>query len=270
MLQFLKKLLRRSERDAALELGSNDYAAKLNQYLCDGKISPEECEELHRIATSYGLMPNELLPLQRRACRFLFEKLSADGVLTEEEFYALERVSSSFGFSMPDVGCDQQRIKQLYTLPAIEAGNIPYLAGQEDLPQFGIFLDQNELMAWMAAAHYKKHSLKSVVVGGRSSGVSVRIMRGVTVSNRKYDVEREKQDVVDTLDCGMFWISNKRVGFNGTRKSFVIKLNDIYSADISGTAVVLRKKNRETPFILDVVSEDWDIGTAMLRQLLRK
>jgi len=107
-------------------------------------------------------------------------------------------------------------------------------------------------------------------VVGRSSGVSVRVMRGVSVRSGESVGTPVETDILTPRGTGIFAISTKHIFFNGQR-SFRIPLGKVVSAqrttDDGATVEIVRDRASSLPEYFGIHKWDADFVVALIHLL---
>jgi len=158
--------------------------------------------------------------------------------------YLIESQKKSFFGSYGDVGKQikeftelieplQETRKRVEYRASIINGNIPII----EVPD-GILLKKDEFTVMTDnPVEYCQEKTKTTYYGG---GGSVRIMKGVTIRGGKG--VPVKEEYLATIDIGRLTLTNKRLIFNGNRKSTTIPLTKIASIDKYNDGIAVTKE----------------------------
>ena len=69
-------------------------------------------------------------------------------------------------------------------------------------------------------------------------------------------------------DTGCFWLTNQRFGFEGNRKSIVIKYDKVLRFELTPNGLVITKEGRESPYLLGL--DDYEVPAAILSHILNR
>ena len=255
MFNFITKYL-------AVKKGKKEYEAKLTQALRDGKLTADEQQELKDALDHYGLEKKDLIAIQQKAFAMTFQQSISDKKITDDEKIALEALINFFGLSLEEIRFDQRSFNKFYTLGLLEKGIFPQMNNADT----GLILKKDETMYWLCAAQAKKH--KSVTQRVNYGGLtgSVRIAKGLRYRVGSLNVSRVTSDVVAVEDIGLFWITNKRIGFKGAKKDFAVPYEKILSFDVTPAGMIIAKDGRETPYI--IAPDDFDVPCAIISKVM--
>lgn len=114
--EWLRRLTK-SVPDTGDEL-SDRYAAFLAKAMVDGELSEKELAQLSRVATEYGLTPEDVSELHEHYLKQLVIEAWADGVLTSRERFWLGRIAD-------ELSIEQGRFLQLLMRPSSVSSQEP-------------------------------------------------------------------------------------------------------------------------------------------------
>jgi hypothetical protein len=169
----------------------------------------------------------------------------ADDVLTEQEEAHLDALASAFGVQVSDLAGKNHAMFEEYVVARINDGH--------PLPD-----DSTPLIAHAGETAYyptfKVDLMKEVVdreMRGHSSGVSVRIAKGVTY---RIGQVRAHSVVIGTHleaeDSGSFVVTDRRAVFIGSRKTLEFRRDRLVGLDQYGNGLRLNVSNRQAASLL--------------------
>jgi hypothetical protein len=255
MLESIKTFL--AKRGAA-----EDYRQALQRFLSDGKLDEIHEKHLEQLASQAGLDKSELRRIHQEATSAFFSQLlTADG-LTEEVKTGLETLMQRFNLHAVESDFSKETFNRHYWLALVDKGILPTL----DSSSVGITLARKETLHWITFASLKKWARKGDPVSFGGALGTVRVMRG-----QKYQLGTLKstpivEEVLADEDGGKFWLTNRRLGFHGRKKTFTIPLNKVVSFDLFHDGMAIRKEGRESPLIVGLVNMEF--SAAVLSSLM--
>ena len=131
-------------------------------------------------------------------------------------------------------------------------------------------LQRNERLIFIQEkVRYAEIRVRRQVVG-RSSGVSFRVMRGVSVRSGDSVGTPVEDDILTPRGAGIFAVSNKHIFFSGQR-SFRIPLGKVVSAQSTtggpGTVEIVRDRASSLPEYFGIHNWDADFVVALIHLL---
>jgi hypothetical protein len=197
-------------------ISANQLYRKVCQDAAQNFISADECDDIVR--RGFGSMIRAVL---------------ADGNLTEAQDKHIEELLRAFGVSLDQLGAHGTALidarTKAHVLRALDAGQIGPV--KIDGP-FAPRLDAGEHALWaFKEARYLTMRSRTQYVGF-SSGVSVRIMRGVYYRVGTFRGEPLRTEYLNTEDNGTLAIATQNVYFVGARKALKIPLIKVASAQL--------------------------------------
>lgn len=218
--------------------------------------------------------------------KMLFESV-ADGSLTQEEIFELERNKEKFGISDEEIkkfkidtylsafhatkadgiitSEEEDELKKIQEYLKIPDESI--ITSKEELSKlrllneiqngnipevqiFNLIKQKGEKAYWSESGNILEEKVIKRGYVGSSQGVSFRIMKGVS-----YRIGSQKgQLVTETgilpISAGDFVITNKRIIFRGDCKSFAIRLDKILDVQCYSDGIKLFENNKSKPRLM--------------------
>ncbi|CAM2990109.1 hypothetical protein [Legionella worsleiensis] len=243
--------------------GVQQYRKILTYFLKDGVIDPLELEQLKYVENKYELTEEEIRKIQRKVLSTYFNEIISDKRISEEERKTLQELLNLFSLQTNEINFDQKIFNKYYTLGLIEQGSLPSVENKDKL---NIILKPNEILHYRASSQLNKIKkvTKRINYGGLTG--SIKIMKGVRYRIGSIGVQTKTQEILDTEDVGILYITNQRIGFKGHKKQFNILFNKILSFELFAEGIFLFKQGKETPYILTL--DDYEIPLTILSFLL--
>lgn len=256
MVQFIKNFL-------AKKAGKKEYGEKLMHFLSDNKLDASEKNELETIIKKSGLKKEELMEYYSRACSVVNNNISSDQRITETEKNELNQIAKYFDINADQFNFDQDTFNKFSALALIDKGILP------DLKDTGldIVLKKDEVIHWICPAQLRK--LKKVTKRVNYSGFthSIKIVGGLRYRVGSIKVGTETSEFFITEDNGNLWITNKRVGFRGQRKSFALPYEKIHYFELNeASGLVISKEGKETPYTFALL--DYDVPCSIISSIM--
>lgn len=234
--------------DAEVETLKKKYGLKavdlLVQYrLQDKALDKAERHELQLLGKELSLAPAEIEDITNRNVLKIYEaevrQFIEDGRLDSSEQQALYQLAVRLGLNPDAVRIDPQleeRLRYLQLLNELDNGYLP------QVPNVSIVLQKAEVAHWQASTQLLVSKTVTTGYTGRSSGVSIRVMKGVSYrigSSRSTPIREQ----ITQKFPGTLVVTNKRVVFNGTGKSFSIPFSQMLSFDPYSDGIGIQKTN---------------------------
>lgn len=256
-MEFIKKFIERLK-------GKGEYKRTILNFVSSGCLNPEQEKKLDEIIEKYGLRSKDTFQTRKMASATAFQHMTNDKVITDEEKKQFENMIKYLGLEIKDSGFDQQKFNKYYMLGLIEKGQLP----EVPIIDLNVIMGEGEHTHWSCPAllRKRKNIIKSYSYSGPAA--SIRIVKGFRYRIGEVKVQRHTVEVMAIEDTGNFWLSNKRIGFHGKKKSFAIEYKKIHNLEATGDGLVLFKQGRETPFIISL--DDYDVPLAILSALMNK
>lgn len=247
----------------ARRTGRNVYYDALIDYLSDGILEAIEKTKLEGIKREYKLTPADLKQAHQKAVNLTFANFISDNRISEEEKNALDTLTNYFGITN-NVQFDEKTFNKFYALGLIDKGVLPQMK-TEDLD---IIFKNNEILHWASTGSLKKYKNTSKKINYYGPAGSIKILKGVQyrVGSIDYQVSNTEELVVD--DVGTFWITNKRIGFKGNRKSISFPHTKLHIYEMRPEGLFIFKESREKPYIFEL--QDYEVPAMIVSQILNK
>lgn len=257
-----------SQQDAKQSRASlKGYASALGNMLMDMQLSPSELASLQAQQRSLKLDHSEVKRVHINAMRHVSDVVLSDGMVTEQELYALEHLLRGLGISWADLPPTHlQTYQTAHVCMNIQKGQLPVVPSSVSLLREA---PSEVVHAEVRCVLLEERVIRREYVGG-SRGASVRICKGVTYrfgSTRGHSVP-----VTDILpvDGGLLSVTNQRVVFAGSKKSFSTDWSKVLSAEPYADGVLMAFQSRTKSAMLkyDDMSQA-EIVTAILTYYMR-
>ena len=259
LLNFIKSLV--SEKE-----GIKEYREKLTLFLSDSSLSEDEQMELDSITKKFNLTSEDIGKLQKTAVLGVYQDVVSDKRITEEEKQSLGVLLDHFGLKAIDIDFDQKSFNKFYSLALVERGILPEIKeGNHDL---NIIFKNGEVLHFGAVSVLRKFKRVTTRVNYGGFTGSIKIMKGVRYRVGSIGVGTQSKEILAAEDSGIFYITNQRVGYIGSRKQFSIPFNKIHSFEIRSEGMFIFKEGKEAPFILTL--DDYELASAMVSFIINK
>ena len=239
------------------------YQRAVSDAIADGKVTTDERAQLNRLAEGLRLSPAIREQIYREPATAMLkaalnERL-ADRRLSPDEFRTFAALASNIGVQ-PSFDAATERLMHRYALFwRIEHGDIPAI----DAP---IQLQRGELCHFQSGAQWLEHRKQTSTVGYSSSGVSVRVMRGVYYHVGASRPQRVTTEGLAVIETGTVYFTNKRVVFSGQIRNFSLRLNSLLAFRVYADGVVLEKATGKHPHL--ILDGDSELAAVVLGSLL--
>jgi hypothetical protein len=180
--------------------------------------------------------PSERDDLARHGLINMIRAALADGTLSEAYDHRIDELQRAFGITIEQLGGDGTALAKARILCAIDAGAPNKVRITVD-GTFAPRLESDEPALWsFPGAVYLTLRSRTHFVGG-SSGVSIRIMRGVYYHASGFRGAPVKNDYLSTEDTGALTVAARNIYFVGSHKALKIPLKKIVSAQLYRDAI---------------------------------
>lgn len=229
------KAMRRRSR------GAKEWKALALAAVADGALSDNEIQALEAKRDEFGLSDAELARFKTEIFFTAMTAAKADARITPEEDASLDRIAKHFAVEIGHVQRTQIELARFRLLYEIDRGNLPQAQPS------GLVLKKAETPHWAEpAALVEEKVVRREYVGG-SSGVSIRVAKGVTYRVGQTRGQLVSETGIVPVSRGKFVLTNQRVAFLGDRKSFSIPWNKILDFQLFSNGARVSKDGKGAP-----------------------
>lgn len=241
LFKFISNILTKRE-------GVRKYQEKLSYFLSENTISDSEKEELSKILHEYNLSTEDVKKIHSAQASFVFNKISTDQRITEDEKQSLSLICDYFGINTRDFDFNQENFNKYYAMALIDKGILPIV--NPEAFQVPVMIKANEIVHFGAQADMIK--IKKVVEKIFHHGLagSIRIAKGIRYRWGSINLNVQRREIADIEDNGVFYLTNQRVGFIGRRKQFSLEYSKIIGFELRAEGLYIFKNGKENPHII--------------------
>jgi hypothetical protein len=175
-----------------------------------------------------------------------------NGGLASADDERLGELQTAFSLSLADLGSEGTALAKARILRALDAGKAPSINIELNGP-LAPRLENGERVVWpFNNVTYLTMRSRTQYVG-RSSGVSIRVMRGVYYRTGAFQGEPIRTDYFSSEDLGSLTIADKNVYFVGTHRALKIPFKKLASAQLYSDGIeILQNGVTAKPLIFKV------------------
>lgn len=243
--------------------GMKEYSNTLLQLIPSGATVNDYDSTLKDIIEKYNLNETEINHARKKAFGALVDDAKKEGVADDNSLSGLMNFMEYA--SIDPANYYAYTIYNLHQLWAVNTkGELPTL----DFSDLNIIPKKNEVL------HYNENSdlCKNVrhMTGGSFSGItaSFKICKGIRYRVGTGSIKADTYSSLDSIDNGRCWITNLRIGFIGSEKSFSIPLDKIMSFSGDGEHLFIYKENVDNPKI--VKPYQYDLACSILSVIVNQ
>ncbi len=236
---------------------------KQQHQLSDDELLKENKKAVHKMGT-YLKSKDDLLDTELEAYRSFVLGLA----ITDEEKQHLLKMAFNKKPKIPAL--PQKAIASPIPNPKTPAPSKKVVAAPIPGPNrvsLPIVLKNGEQVQYRAKAIYLKKTKKTVGVNFAGPVASIRICKGVRYRIGSMSVQRQTIENYDRSDQGIFYITNKRIGYFG-QKQFSFDLKKLVSIQNGDAGLLIYKEGRENPFMIAL--DNYDAPCEIISNLLNQ
>lgn len=267
MLNFIKNFLTNKGSNNQGKKGSENlvkYENLLSSFLSDGKLDENERAELKKFSDEYNLTEAELFNCHSKTTSNAFKNIISDQKITEEERESLELLFNYFGIKKENTNFNQETFNKYYTLGLIDKGILPEIKDHN----FNILFKKGEILHWGVDAVLRKYKTVTNRINYAGPIGSIKIMKGVRFRIGSLGFVPSTKEHLIEEDCGYMWLTNKRIGFKGQRKSFTLDFTKLLCFELTNAGLELTKEGKNIPYIIGL--KEYDIPCLLIDQIINK
>jgi hypothetical protein len=214
-----------------------NFKSALIEAVSDGRLTDQELALLADLRQEYHLSLEELHKIRVKAYEVAFRAAASDKVITRAEEAELTKVRQFLQLADSDIARTQREFTRYRLIAEIQAGNLPEVS----VPT--VILQKAEIPHWVEPASLIEERVVGRRYVGGSSGMSVRIARGVTyrVGSCRGSLIVDKADVA--VSRGDLVLTSKRVIFRGDKRSFAYRLDKLLDIHLFQEGVLITDTN---------------------------
>lgn len=256
----------RSKLNAMSEKSANkeEFRKQLLAAVDDGALSVDEIHSLQDSYTSLGLVDEDIKQARVQAYALMLNRVASDGIVTGGEAIELSKLEALLKIPLQDIARDRARLGRLRLISEIQLGNPPIIS----VPSMG--MQKAEVAHWQEPAWLLEERVVSKTYVGGSSGVSFRLMKGVTYRVGQSRGRVVTDSAVVKVSAGSLVITNRRIVFGGNTKSFSIALDKVLDVAMFSDGLRISGSTGK-PRTLQLASpENADIVGAVLSSVMNR
>lgn len=203
-----------------------DFKQRLIEVCSDGKITEAELELINSLAEEYNIEEEDFKKVNSAAYDAAFKAIISDGVITEQEEIDIIETQQTLMVT------DQQIPKQLAVLRShqelrnIQKGILPLVNS------FGLILKGDEQVHFRARAELLEERVISRKYQGGSSGVNIRVAKGVSFKVGQHKGRSVSEKGIVTIDEGDFYVTSQRLVYKGDKKNFSLNFAQLVGYEV--------------------------------------
>lgn len=237
-----------------------DFKTQLINICKDGKITEKEIAYIEQLAEEYGLEEKDLQKVNVSAYKAAFNAILKDGILTEDEEYNIYFIQNFLEIDDKKIKNELQILQHHAQLREIQKGNLPII------DYMGIILQNNELIHFLIPAQILEERVVSKEYQGGSSGVSIRIAKGVSFRLGQHKGKMVSKSAIIPVDSGSFIVTNKRIMFKGKNKSYAYPFSQLIGFSVYTDGIEISTNKGVTRIFKITQSYDPDILNLIIHQ----
>ncbi len=185
-----------------------------------------ELELINNLAEEYNIEEEDFKKVNSAAYDAAFKAIISDGVITEQEELDIIETQQTLMVT------DQQIPKQLAVLRKhqelrnIQKGILP------SANSFGLILKGDEQVHFRARANLLEERVISRKYQGGSSGVNIRVAKGVSFKVGQQKGRSVSEKGIITVDEGDFYVTSKRLIYKGGKKNFSLTFAQLVGYEV--------------------------------------
>lgn len=240
------------------------FRAAFNEAAADGVLTEAELQDLEDTLAQLDLTGDDISHLKVRLAEDVIDRAIDDRRISPEEQEGildfLER------FKVPQESLRQKlalfgHYRKLY---AIEQGHLPELRATSIIPRKG------EVVHYRASADTLEEKVVDSYYVGQSSGVSVRVAKGVSYRVGSSRGRKVEQRALVTTSSGALHVTSQRLVYDSRTKPLELKLDKLLNMQVYYDGVLFGVSNRKAPVFFRLSPEDAEGVAVTLAAVVNK
>jgi hypothetical protein len=232
----------------------------LTSAVSDGVLTSDEIHEVRAFMAEAKLEPSVMTDWSVKLFKQAFRTVTSTN-LSQERLDALDQIRTFLNVSSGDIAAESVALTRYRYLLGIRQGRLPVHDARN------VMLRPDEVVHWVQPAQLWESKVVGRRYEGGSSGVSFRIAKGITIrtgGTRGRSVSESADQIVSE---GNFIVTNKRLVFQGDRKSFETKYEKLLDITNHLDGIRFSESNRQKPRQIQYTEPNGDIIVEILSQI---
>jgi hypothetical protein len=223
------------------------YEDLVRRSIAGGRLTNAGLQQLDALAKALHLSPEEAREIYGKTAAELLEstlyRALEDERLSPTEFKQFALLAEHLGIEPKFDDATQARMHRYALLWRIENGELPTIG----VP---LNLQRGEVCHLSGEATWHELRTKTERVGYSGTSVSIPIMKGVRYRVSSYRPQRVTRQELTPIDSGPFYVTSKRVIFDGAHKNSAIRYSSLLGVTPYADGIKLEKSSGRSPYLL--------------------
>lgn len=248
ILKHIREILLLNEKDTEtqIKLATEEiFEKQIKDAVGDGKLTEQEKENLETIRKNLLLSEDIVGKLYEKNIKEIMQKF-VDEAISDERFSPdeeteLNEIAKSLGIEMKIDDKSKATLDKYKLYWQIENSNLPELTPD-------IAIQKNEKLHYRARIKWleQRRVTKRINYGGPTA--RIKIAKGVYYRVGSIKTQSISQDVWQTIDSGLVYLTNKRLIFMGSKGNKTIPLAKILDIKPYKNGIDIQKDSGKNPF----------------------
>lgn len=203
-----------------------DFKQRLIEVCSDGKITESELALINSLAEEYNIEEEDFKKVNSAAYEAAFKAIISDGVITDQEEIDIIETQQILMVTDQQIPKQLAVLRQHRELRNIQKGILP------SVNSFGLILQGDEQVHFRARADLLEERVVSRKYQGGSSGVNIRVAKGVSFKVGQHKGRSISEKGVVTVDEGDFYVTSKRLVYKGGKKNFTLNFSQLVGYEV--------------------------------------
>lgn len=229
----------------------------------DGHLSDDEIKQINSFYGTSDLSEENFKQIKNESFQLAVSWAISDRRVSQSEAHSLEQIAHRLEIDENVWNQVSGDLNFYFTLNEIENGKLP------QMHPANVILQKGEIGHLVFAAQLIEERVIGKTTVGRSKGVSIRIMQGVSyrVGASKGRIQSEMAMI--PVSTGTFAVTNKRLIFSGDKKSFSAEYKKLLDVQLYSDAIQFSLTTRQKPVIVSMPnSRSVELCAATISQII--
>ena len=263
-MKFINSLVAKYQESKTRRANIQEFQTELLAAASDGVLTDEEIRALDQLQTTLGISPEQIQNIRLQVYERAYRAVTSDDAVSASEEAELNKLQSYLAIPDSALQRTKQELMRFRMLAEIQQGRLPTVGVGS------VILQKAETPHWSEPSELIEERVVGRRYEGRSSGVSIRIAKGVS-----YRVGASRGHlVVDTanvpVSSGDLILTNKRVIFRGDKKSFNYRLDKLLDVQLFQEGLRLTDSNGKPRTVKFFRRDNSDIVGSILTQTINR
>lgn len=259
---FLQSIIDKYKAKKRRSVNKDEFLSLLLEAASDGKLDQNEIATLDQKTKDFGLSNEDIRHMRAQAYHAAFKIVKEDGRITAEEASELQAIQKYFNLDDEEIIASKRELARLRLINEVQSGNLP------TIDVSNLVLQKGETPHWTEEANLLEERVVRRRYQGGSRGVNIRIVKGLSFRVGAHRGQVVSDTAMLPVSDGQLVLTNKRVIYRGTKKSFNFKLDKILDLEFFKDGIKITEGSGKHRMLKFSNPDNADLVGAVLTQTI--